>query len=350
MRRNGNSWVIDLVAKQAGPTVPLKFDPQMLSTQGPRLFLPMIAGIGSTVVLNDPMVGDRLLVVPLSLVGRGVEGFRRLVDMDVLATVQGVAVRPSIDGVAIDALPDGLVIGHPDGLRLSPPSEKPKPGRTSVAGLPPGLPPGRVFDMAAWRRGDEDRFMEEKQRLQKQISESASLSRNAPRLALGQFYFAHGLAAEALGMLTIIAQDDEQLIARPDVRAMRGAAQLMLGRATPALKDLTVRGLNNISEAELWRGAARASLGQWTKANDHFVRAGEVPGGYPTAFATRIAMLAAETAVRAGNFQAAGDFLEVIARGQPDAGQNARLNFLRGQVLQASGDAAAAAALWRNRR
>ena len=346
VRRDGNSWIVDLLAKQAAPPVALEINPQMLSTQGPRLFVPLASGVGGTVVLSDPTVGDRLLVAPLSLVGRGVEGFRRLVDMDLLATVQGIAVQPRIDGVTMKALPDGLVIGHPDGLRLSPPAPKTKPTSAAVGGLPPGLPPGRIFDMAGWRRGGEDRFMDEKQRLQKLVSDSTSLSRNAPRLALSQFYFAHGLAAEALGLLTIIAQDDEQLIARPDVQAMRGAAQLMLGREAPALANLAVRGLDNISEAELWRGATKAAMGQWKAAGEHFARAGEVPGGYPRAFAARIAMLAAETAVRAGDYQTAGNFLEVIARGRPDANERARLNFLRGRVLQASGDTGSAVALW----
>ena len=99
-------------------------------------------------------------------------------------------------------------------MRSSPPAPKAKPTSGAVGGLPPGLPPGRIFDMAGWRRGSEDRFMDEKQRLQKLVSDSTSLSRNAPRLALSQFYFAHGLAAEALGLLTVIAQDDEKVVSK----------------------------------------------------------------------------------------------------------------------------------------
>ena len=74
-------------------------------------------------------------MAPLSLVGRGVEGFRRLVDMDLLATVQGIAVQPRIDGITMKALPDGLVIGHPDGLHLSPPARKVKTKLTEPRGF-----------------------------------------------------------------------------------------------------------------------------------------------------------------------------------------------------------------------
>ena len=89
--------------------------------------------------------------------------------------------------------------------------------------------------------------------------------------------------------------------------------------------------LNGFSEAELWRGASNAAQGKWAAAIEHFARAGEIPGDYPRNFSTQLALWAAEAAIRAEDYRGAGVFLDTIADGKPTAGEQARLNYLRGE-------------------
>lgn len=347
--RDGAIWVVDLQPQTSRPDVPLRVDAQMVSPQGPRLFVP-VEGAGQPIILRDPEVGDGLFLVPVAPLSRGIDGDRRYSELTMLATVQGIAMRPRLDGVEVRNLPDGVAFTVEGGLLLSGPA--PRTGQESLNsrgfdGLPAGLPPGRIFDMSSWRRGEQADFLRERQAIQLRISEATSISRSSPRLELAQFYFARGLASEAIGLLRTIEQSDEDLAGRPDVRALRGASNFMLGRYAEAEEFLSDPALNGYSEAELWRGAASAGQGKWDEAVEHFARAGEISGGYPRNFTTELAMLAAEATIKAGDFRGAGSFLDVIAEGAPTPGEKARLDFLRGRVLHAFGDIPAALEIWR---
>ncbi|MEQ9333355.1 tetratricopeptide repeat protein [Thalassobaculum sp.] len=347
--RDGNAWVLDLQPQASRPDVPLRVDAQMVSPQGPRLFVP-VEGIGRPIVVRDPEVGDGLFMVPITPLSRGIDGERTYPELSILASVQGVVVRPRLDEVEVRVLPDGVAVTVDGGLLLSGPTQHAGDDAFSgrrFDGLPAGLPPGRIFDMSNWRLGSEAEFLDRRQALQLRISEATSISRSGPRLELAQFYFARGLAAEAIGLLRTIEQSDEDLAKRPDVKALRGAADFMLGRYEEAEASLSDPALNGYSEAELWRGVATAAQGKWNEAVEHFARAGEIPGGYPRNYTTELALLAAEAAIRAGDFRGAGSFLDVVAEGAPTAGEKARLDFLRARVLQASGDVETALEIWR---
>ncbi|MDA9975359.1 hypothetical protein N9F34_00770 [Alphaproteobacteria bacterium] len=350
--RDGDAWIVDLQPQAMRPDVGLNVGTQQSSPQGPRVFI-LADGAGRTTLARDPEVGDILFIVPLTLLSRGIEPERQYTQFNILSSVQGLVVQPLIDELEVRVLPDGVAItaSKLSGLEVS----KPLPGKVDEAlvgrrgdGLPPGLAPGRIFNLVAWRRGaTEANFLNFKQDIQLQISEATSISRSRPRLSLAQFYFANGLAAEAMGLLRTISTSDEVLARRPDVKALRGACQFMLGRFAEAETNIDDRSLNGFAEAELWRGASNAAQGKWANAIEHFARAGEIPGGYPRNFAIQLSMLAAEAAIRAGDFRGAGSFLDGIAEGYPTPAEQARLDYLRGRVLYASGDVGTALGYWR---
>jgi len=346
--RDNAVWIVDFRPQNSRPDVPLRVDTQLVSAQGPRVFVHM-EDHSQTVILRDPEIGDQLFVVPVASLSRGVDGLRQFAEFNLLNTAQGVVVQPFADDITLRSLPDGVAITKTGGLTISRAVQQSTDDQVAqrIDGLPPGLPPGRIFDFSNWRKGSTDRFLQYKQEIQRRISEATSIARSGPRLELAHFYFAHGLAAEAMGLLRTIEVEDEDLARRPDVKALRGAAQFMLGRFKEAEEDLGDRSLNGLSEAELWRGAVKASQGRWPEAVEHFSRAGEIPGGYPRNMATQMALLAAEAAIRAGDFRGAGAFIDVVADGQPTPGEQARLNYLRGRVLYASGDTETALDFWR---
>jgi tetratricopeptide (TPR) repeat protein len=347
--RDGEAWVFDLQPQTARPDVALRVDAQMVSPQGPRLFVPVEAP-GETILIQDPEVGDRLFLIPVTSLSRGIDGDRTYVQASLLSSVQGLVIRPRSSELEIRLLPDGVAIATEGGMKLSGPSERSADDPFSgnrFDGMASGLAPGRIFDMSAWRLGSEADYLPRKKELQLRVAEATSISRSGPRLDLAEFYFSRGLASEAIGLLRTIAQSDEDLANRPDVKALRGAASFMLGRYEEAEDFLDDTALNGFSEAELWRGAATAAQGKWDQAVEHFARAGEIPGGYPRNFTTELALLGAEAAIRAGDYRGAGAYLDVISEGTPTDGERARLDFLRGRVLSAFGDQDAALDIWR---
>ncbi len=346
--RDNAVWIVDFRPQNSRPDVPVRVETQLVSAQGPRVFIPLESH-GSTVIIRDPEIGDQLFVVPVASLSRGVDGLRQFTEFNLLNSAQGVVVQPLADDVTIRSLPDGVAITKLGGMTISRNVQQSTDDQVAqrIDGLPPGLAPGRIFDFSNWRKGGTDKFLQEKQAIQRRISEATSIARSGPRLELAHFYFAHGLSAEAMGLLRTIEVEDEDLSRRPDVKALRGAAQFMLGRYKEAEEDLMDRNLSGLSEAELWRGATKASQGRWPEAVEHFARAGEIPGGYPRNIATQMALLAAEAAIRAGDYRGAGAFIDVVAEGQPTQGEQARLNYLRGRVLYASGDVDTALDYWR---
>lgn len=345
--RDGPSWVIELRAQPLRPDVALETEVQPVSPQGPRLFIP-VTGIGETTVVRDPEVGDELHVVPLSMLGRGIDGDRRFAEFELLATVQGIAVVPLADGVAVRQLPDGVAITGGDGLVLS----RDLPERSKTFGevaSDTDIRSGRPFAMQEWRgnQAPGQGFYPRRQQLQFALADATSIARTKPRMDLAQFYFANGLAPEAKGLLRVIAEADPDYANLPSFKALRGAAQFMMGRSDEALKDLSDRALDGIREVALWRGAAFAALGKWNEAVEQFARAGEIPADYPRNYTTEIALLAAQAAIRVGDNRGAGQFLNVVAAGAPTDSEQARINYLRGLVLKATGDTDAAFDLWR---
>ena len=69
--------------------------------------------------LFDPEAGDTLLVVTAPPPVRGFIKRQDFVEMSLLESIHGVAVRPNSDDVTADVAPDKIILGRPGGLTLS---------------------------------------------------------------------------------------------------------------------------------------------------------------------------------------------------------------------------------------
>ena len=104
--------------------------------------------------LADPGVGDRLAVWPLLTPGLGEPQARRLVDLEILATAQGLAWRPIADQLQTQVVDGGVELSVPAGLRLSADPLAP-PGRLAEAAEPsPGPAAEPAAEPSAARPGE----------------------------------------------------------------------------------------------------------------------------------------------------------------------------------------------------
>jgi hypothetical protein len=203
----------------------------------------------------DPEMGDVLVVVPALSDRSGIAGRRDFVQFALLDSAQGVAIEPHGDGLSVESGAEGVRITAPGGLLLSDPAQR---AETSEPPLPVGLLPfadGRTpaVELAAAGR---------------QLMQTAALAaalapaeeRVAARWELARFLLAHDLAAEAAGVLDLIAAEDADF-ARQDVfRAARGIARIRLGRVKEGVADLDSPALRLDPAMSLWRGLARAEM------------------------------------------------------------------------------------------
>ena len=345
MERDGLAWVLELRAAELRPDIGLQPEVQKTGQQGLRMFI-AIPDPADPLRFRDPEVGDELTVVPLAQLGRGIDGERQYADFHLLPTAQGIVAKPMTDGLTIRAIPDGITFVTPEGLNFTNPDVLAQIANEGAPNAFGALPPGRVFDMVTWRRGNVSDFQAQKQLLQRRVAEATRVTRSQPRLDLAGFYFAHGLAAEAMGLLRTIEVEDPDLAGRPDVLALRGATKFALTRYDEAGLALFDASLNGKSEVELWRGATNTALGDYRAAMQNFSRAGTIPPGYPPNFVADIALLGAETALRNRDFRSAGAYLDAVNDTRPGLAEQARVDYYRGRIFAAAGDIESAVEIW----
>jgi tetratricopeptide (TPR) repeat protein len=346
--RDGNTWRIGLGPRASAPPEGLPVDAQRDFPLGARLVVG-VPDARQVIQIKDPVVGDQLILVPLPNPGQAVGEPHGFSQLRLLPAAQGIVVQPLEDTVAVRPIRDGVEITSAGGLRLSPPADLAGVSPTRLSGRGrEAAPASGLFDLAKWRGGPTSDFNKLRQKTQQTVVNTPEAERDRARLDLAHFYFAHGLAAESLGLLGIVAGNQPDLETRPEFQALRGAARVLYGDPQSASDDLANPALDRQDEAVLWRAAAEAKRGDWPAAARDFERSRGTLDGYPDPFYTKLAALAVEARIRTGDRTGATRQLDALTKRTGGEFEKKPIGqFLRGQLRVLAGNKEEAAASFR---
>jgi hypothetical protein len=290
---------------------------------------------GAVVSVPDPETGGALLVGTQTEPGQGVPLTRRTPEFALLETLQGVAVDPAADTLALRVAPakqfSGFVLESEAGPDSGP----------GVALDPLGPGALAAIDAARMtRRWDFPALPTAALLRRLQVATDAAAAappqdRAAGRLAAVQAMLAFGMGAEAGALANLTVTDDARLADQPDAAGLGAIAALLAGRTGEADAIGDPR-LDGTDEVALWRAVRAAMLREGAPdAAAGFAATLPLLLAYPAALSERLLPLAAETMVLGGEADAARRLLAARA-------SDTRLDFARALLAEHDNQDAAA--------
>ena len=320
------------------------------------------AADGKLAQVRDPESGERFSLLLSRTAGLRDTVPARLVDLELLPSLQGLVWRALSDGVAASVGDGRVVISRPGGLRLSAPSghgaaapePAPPPRRHEAAdaapphaaGSPPDPPAGDEPPMGLgnWPDLDATGRQRARARLVGEIPALPERERARARLDLARLYLADALGAEARTAVELLRKDDMATgPLRSATLALTGAAEALAGRQDPALANLLDPRLDKDGEVALWRAYAASRAARWTLAAQEWQRSGGLPATYPDPLRRRLGLDLAEGMLERGELADARALLEQLAALDLRGAEGARLKLLEGIAAGRQGQWPAAA-------
>ncbi|MBK1638603.1 hypothetical protein CKO24_05985 [Rhodothalassium salexigens DSM 2132] len=335
--RDGNSWRVTLKDKPTAPLRPLRLVEQSTGA-GTQVFVP-VEETFRKVMVTDPSVGDQLLLVAVREPNRGVREGREFADFAIPRTAQGLVVVPQSDRAQVQRFHNGVAIAARDVGEFA----KPQAAAAFAAmGDLAGPAPRRLIDLQAWRLDDGRSFGDRRADLVAAIAALPDNERNEGRWDLARFLLAHDQAAEARGVLELMAAEDQALAETPRFRAVRGVVNQMLGRTAAALEDLNHPELREDPDASIWRTLAAEAEGDPMAALDAFRVGRDILGYYQPQWQGRFLLAAARSALLLDQVDQTRRLLDLIDQldvNKPIAGEalvlKARLAAEQGDIARA---------------
>ncbi|MAG96674.1 MAG: hypothetical protein CMM08_08320 [Rhodospirillaceae bacterium] len=343
--RQGADWIVDLTPEAGGPATPIELRPQPAAEDGPHVFLSVL-NVGSVVRIKDPEVGDEIQTVPIMAAGSGVDRRRDFVEFRLQPTAQGVAILAWADDVEVKTLRNGIAIttkagmvisGVPSAQEKSAEEEEETAEETSDA-ADEETEEAQLFKYSEWLIDTKVPVRRMKRELQYQVSVTPAGQRNTPRWRLAKYFFARGLAAEALGVLSVIGEHAPRVAEGKDFKALRGAARYQLRQLEAAQDDLLDGKLDGDREVALWRGALLTELQEFERAHDQFSFAGQAVTRFPPKIQTQFRLRAAKAALRADDLQMANEQLVALAAQELGLEVAAEVDLVRGEGFEIVGE------------
>lgn len=261
-------------------------------------------------ILDDPEVGDKIFAVPVAESGHGLARSHQFSDFRLLSSVQGVVVVPYSDNLRVEPRAQQIVISAVGGLRLATAQAR----RRVLSSASEKSAAERMFDFDSWGQAKVGDYAEAQKHLLAAIEAADPEGRNAARLELARFYFAHGLGARARGILQLVESESEDIARLATFKALRGAVNYTMDDFDLARKDLLDRDLDSEPEIVLWRAALAAEDGLYEEATFGLRQSDRFVQTYPDGLRKRFAFLGAETAF-ANDDARGGEFWLEIAGG-----------------------------------
>lgn len=329
-RRDGLNWVLDFRALPLRPTRAIEVNAQLDRPQ-PNLFLP-ITEAGRTVAVEDPEVGDYLLIVPVIPISYGIYPERSFTDVDMPVTAQGVVVTPKSDGVRAQASRTGIDIDVDGGMALS-------RGLEQMAGALGGDEDmQRLLNIADWQIGRAEDYVRNKQALQYALGDERPDTRQEARFRLARFEFVNGFYPEALGILRVMAASDSEIENTAQFRALRGASNMMMRRYQEAAEDFNHFTLANEDDARFWLAAARSQLGDPGVQAQTMIQTGSLIRVYPRRVKIPLALMGVQATIAAGDDFGAQGFLDMVRRETPSVNELAAIDYMDGKLNEKIGE------------
>jgi hypothetical protein len=274
-RANGPDLEVEIAPSVAPPASAIGFarnqdDPKRASLST------LLPSADHAFKLLDPASGDLLTIIPAAP-GSGVPSMRVFADFAALQSAAGLVITPYADDLAISVADSRITIARPSGLALTPPQ---LPVASSPAALAREGNGPSYLDFAHWGQQTGGSFLATERRLTQADARLDPAKAGAARIKLAQFYLANGFAAEALGLITLVQQNDPALNGDTQLVTMRAAAEYMMGRTRDAHNDLGGPGFDADRHAALWRGLTEAAMEDWKNAHAHLDAAGPVLNRY----------------------------------------------------------------------
>ncbi|WP_162917122.1 hypothetical protein [Dongia deserti] len=365
MTASGKSWIVDLTpGGKHAPTQTIEQRRESLA-DGASSFLLQTNGPGRVASVTDP-AGGNIHIVPVRPSGLGIGEQVSWPEFQLLPSYQGVVIASIGDSITVDSLPQGVVITTKPQVALEPIAQTPAKGEEAQvasreqeaepqAAAKPQAPkegesilasvPG-LFDLPTWRRGGEATFRADQRGLQEAVTDASEADEAVARMALGEFYFAHGLVEEADSALAQIGREGRSRLDQRRLALLVGAIQTLDGQLEKARATLADKSLTGVAEANLFQGLLAAREEKWEEAARHLADPLPNVADYPKPIRETIYLSAGEALNNAGNPIAARRFADALRQDQPDRKARDRLAYLDGQIKLKAGDRDEALQLW----
>jgi tetratricopeptide (TPR) repeat protein len=259
----GTNWTVTFADTVQSPSLALSAIRNMADPALANVTVPL-QGAGMLHRFTDPDAGDTLFVVTARAPARGFIKRQDFVELSLLESIHGVAIRPNSDDVTADVGPDKVVLGKPGGLTLSPTESGAERAPTAVR---------PIFDLGEWHKNQEGNFNTRADALIDAAGAAASGNveqRTSAQLDLARFYMARGFYPEAVGVLNLALSDSKLGAEDPAVLIVHSLANILMGRPERGLKDLASPAIGSNYDAQLWKAMASARQGKWADAREKF--------------------------------------------------------------------------------
>lgn len=253
------NWLLTLADKIQATPLPLMMSRNITDPALANIAIPF-ANPGLLHKLTDPDAGDTLYVVTAQRPVRGFIKRQDLVDLSLLESAHGIAIRLNSDEVGVEVGSDKVIVGKKGGLTLSPVD-------ISAERAPTAVRP--IFSPEGWRKGQSENFMVRQSELMMAISAVEPALRSLPRLDLAQFYMSRAMYHEAKAVTDVMLSDPLNK-EESGALIMHAIASILIGRPAQGLKDLANPVIGNSHDSQLWKALAYARQGKWADAREKF--------------------------------------------------------------------------------
>jgi len=349
---NGSTWTVTVGGAPVGVEgVTVGRD----DSAAPALVARM-AGATKAVWITDPIAGDRFAAVTALAPGQNMpaKGFadrRRLVDLSLLPTAQGLAVETLAADLSVHADGDLVTISRPSGLTLSPPSAG-MDYATAQAGAPAkARHPGLI--LADWADVGAEGFSARHRALQDAAAEEAMAAGDNPRastearFALARFLVGSGLGYEAVGVLNAIVAKQPNMIGEPELRGLRGAARAFIGRMEEAQGDFASAAVAGDPASAVWRGYIAATQGDYAGARQAFAAGASAVDQFPAEWRARFGAAHALAAMETGDREAAQTLLAYSFSQNAPAADQLEARLIQARLFELDGQSDRALAIYK---